>query len=157
MKKLFPIALALASFAMIPAAHAALPNYNVSVINGSQSVSVGTWRLTLDQEVYSDVLGADACQYFVSWKNASVLPIRADLHVLELMQNDYTDCEENAQTGFDTLILLGEGTNKGFDKFQQKKTVTSIVLGEDESGALSGIIQLGTNIMYPFRGTAGTP
>ena len=150
MKKLSALVLALAACAIVPAsAMAAGTDYQVFIINGAQEIPVGDWDFVLDQDVDVSNFDADACRYFVKWENAATLKSQARLQLDELQTVGHEDCEENSQAFFETLMQLAPGTNKGFDKFQQKKTVTQLMLGQDgEDGELNGIIQLNGGAVY---------
>lgn len=153
MKKLLPLAVTLASLALIPAnALAAGTDYNVFILNGNQEVAVGDWDFVLDQDVEIASPDADACRYFVKWENNATIKSQARLHLDEFQTVGHEDCDENAVTNFHTFIQLAPGTNRGFDKKQQKTTVNFLVLGEDgEDGELNGTIQLNGGAFYGFE------
>lgn len=103
--------------------------------------SVGEWRFELDQPVIAKG-GYEACRYFVRWVNRAHQPLAAHLWLDELMVSGHMDCAENSVTGFSTLVVLASDfENEGFDQSEQKTTIYSMTLGEDDDGLLSGLLQ----------------
>lgn len=153
MKNLLPLTVALASVALISSpAMAAVTDYSVYILNGAQEISVGEWDLELDQESEVYDLDADACRYFVKWDNYAQLASQARLQIDELQTAGHEDCEENSYSYFHTFMQLAPGSNRGFDKFQQKKYVANLTLGEDgEDGELNGAIRFTGGVFYGFE------
>jgi len=166
MKKMFPLAIALAAATMIPASALALDTgstYDVRIINGKKAIDVGTWVITLDQfDAYSDGKGYDdddydpleyeVCRYFVKWINDCELPSTANLYLDELMTPGNFDCEENSETGFSTLVFNSPGyKSRGFDKFNMKRTIHKLALGENDDGDLYGVVQFNGGVVYALE------
>lgn len=159
MKNLFPAALVLASFALVPASAFALPlgeTFDISLDRGTpygvQEYPVGTWRIlpTFPTDVTDPTTYAEACQYIVKWTNYSYLPSTTNLYLNELEADGLNDCDD-AGSGFVTSeILLAPGpANKGFDVGQIKQTVNFLSVGEQYgSKDLYGTIVLNYGAVY---------
>ena len=159
MKKLIPLAATIASLALASSsAMAARTDYDVFIINGAQEVNVGQWDLVLDQESEIVDPDTDACRYFVKWDNYASLTSQARLQIDEFQTVGHEDCEENSYSVFHTYMQLAPGVNRGFDKFQQKKYVANLNLGQDgEDGELNGIIRFTGGAVYGFEAELQVP
>lgn len=159
MKKtlLFSFAAAMAAVAASPGdalAWDTLKPAAVFMLNGYETVPLGTWVTELNE--YVDCNGYEACSYFVKWIDAAVLPITSQLFLDELVVPGYLDCFINSVTPFSTLLFLSpDYVSIGFDKFQQKRVITNLVLNESMCGGgcgatATGVITWGTNFPYPI-------
>ena len=153
MKKLFPLAAAVASLALMSSsAMAVVTDYKVTIINGDQKVDVGKWHLELDQAEQVYYPYADVCRFFVQWENDAWLQSQANLQIDEIQTVGHQDCEENSYDNFYTHIQLAPGSNRGFDKFQQKRYIKDLILGEDGyDGELHGSISFNGGVFYGFK------
>lgn len=153
MNKLFPLAAAVASLALMSSpAKAVVTDYDVSIDNGDYKVDVGEWHLELKEATQIYYPYANVCRYFVQWENDAYLVSQANLEIDEFQTAGHQDCDKNSYDNFYTHIQLAPGSNRGFDKFQQKKYIADLFLGEDGyDGKLSGAIRFNGNVFYGFK------
>jgi hypothetical protein len=156
MSKMVRWALAFAAVTAIPGSAMAVVGdkpYDCFTVNGAQVVPSGRWRWTLDQLVFTDF--DEACAFFVKWTiggpddpgGAAYTPMSSSNVYLEVTNTaGNEDCDENAYYPAPTFVQLSTGAyanmSKGFDKFRQKRSICSLLLGEDPaSGDMNGLIR----------------
>ena len=147
MKKMAHWAIAFATVMAVPTSAMALVGdhyYNATVLNGAYPIPTGTLRFTLDAPV--DSLYDSACSYFVRWVNAvNYIPSSCSAYMEEPVTPGYDNCEENAyRPMLSTLRLstvLYPDASYGYDKFQIKRKMYRIMMGEDYSGNFNGMCQ----------------
>jgi len=151
MKMLSAIGAVVAASAMSTSAHAldiSKPS-TVCLQNGYKAVPLGTWVVELNE--YTDYNGYEACSYFVKWINANYLPLTTNLFIDELVVPGYLDCYANSYINFRTVLFSSpDYVSMGWDKFGQRRTVTSLILSEDGYGKANGVITFATNFPYPI-------
>src|SRR6185503_1057567 len=113
---------------------------NVALVNGpAQVIDLGTWHFELNQLVYTD--GYEACAYFVKWINNCILPSSTNLYIEELTTPGLEDCEVNSLMPVHSVVFASPAyISRGFDKFQNKRIIQSLVLGETLDGCMNGVI-----------------
>jgi hypothetical protein len=147
MKKIVRWALALAAVMAVPSSAMALVGtdiYHSSVVSGSYRFGTGHLRFTYDQGV--DGLYDSACAYFVRWTNeVPYLSSAASAYVEEPIQPGYDDCEDNAYHGIPSVLRLSTvlypDSSYGYDKFQIKRKLFRMMMGEDMQGNFAGMCQ----------------
>jgi hypothetical protein len=147
MKKLM-LSLLCAGAMSIPATALALPTqavFAVSIINGPAAILVGNMLFDLD----ADLPGLRQCRYYYEWDNAAILPISADGFVVETKTHGAASCLTNAMTPV-LSIVQNFGPVTGFDRFQQFRPVSQLVLGENGlNGTMQGLIQFAATPVSP--------
>jgi hypothetical protein len=145
MKKMVRWALAFATVMAVPTSAMALVGtefYGASVLNGAYSIPVGTLRFTLDAPV--DGLYDSSCSYFVRWVNATpYIPSACSAYMEEVVTPGQDNCEDNAYHPVLTILRLSTvlypDASYGYDKFQIKRKMYRIMMGEDYNGNFNGM------------------
>lgn len=140
MKKVFILSLATALGAslLIPASASALDTdqgYNAVIRKGNKKYDVGTLYFTLESN------HSKTCNYYVEWEKSSG-SISTECEVAEYKTSGHKSCLSNSEEGFSTIVRLADDCEcEGFDRYDQKRQVLNLVLSEDSSSDMEGLIQ----------------
>jgi hypothetical protein len=127
----------------VSASAMALPTqaiFGAFIVNGPIVIPVGTIFFDLD----ADIPGK-ACRYYYEWDDTAYQPLSADGYLVEGKSHGAASCFGNAFTPITSIVTLDPTyPATGFDRFQQFRSVLSLVLGgSGPAGQLAGLIQYG--------------
>ena len=142
MKK-FMLSLLCAGAMSIPASAMALPTqayFNAFIVNGPYNIPVGQLVFDLDAD-----LPGQSCRYYYEWADTAWAPLSADGYVDEAKAHGTASCFNNAYMPVTSIVTSDPHyPTFGFDRFQQFRSVVTLILGEDAIlGELTGLIQYG--------------